>query len=145
MRSSEGANMRIIGGLFISAALATSALAEPLAYQNGLSRVDGVVGLGLTIPLGGTRQKAPPRVELRLTRDMVSIDGTRLSNHGIPLNETRIGVSLERDNRLLLNGRPIETARRNNVSTVGWIAIGAGVVLIGGAVLLADAARDASE
>ncbi len=137
--------MRIIGGLFISAALATSALAEPLAYQNGLSRVDGVVGLGLTIPLGGTRQKAPPRVELRLTRDMVSIDGTRLSNHGIPLNETRIGVSLERDNRLLLNGRPIETARRNNVSTVGWIAIGAGVVLIGGAVLLADAARDASE
>lgn len=137
--------MRIIGGLFISAALATSALAEPLAYQNGLSRVDGVVGLGLTIPLGGTRQKAPPRVELRLTRDMVSIDGTRLSNHGIPLNETRIGVSLERDNRLLLNGRPIETARRNNVSTVGWIAIGVGVVLIGGAVLLADAARDASE
>lgn len=137
--------MRIIGGLFISAALATSALAEPLAYQNGLSRVDGVVGLGLTIPLGGTRQKAPPRVELRLTRDMVSIDGTRLSNHGILLNETRIGVSLERDNRLLLNGRPIETARRNNVSTVGWIAIGAGVVLIGGAVLLADAARDASE
>ncbi len=137
--------MRIIGGLLISMALATSVAAEPLAYQNGLSRVDGVVGLGLTIPLGGNRQKAPPRVELRLTRDMVTTDGTRLSNRGIPLNETRIGVSLERDNRLLLNGRPINTKRRNNVSTVGWIAIGAGIILIGGAVLLADAARDASE
>lgn len=137
--------MRIIGGLLIGAALTTSAMAEPLAYQNGLSRVDGVVGLGLTIPLGGNRQKAPPRVELRLTRDMVNIDGTRLSNRGIPLNETRIGVALQRDNRLLLNGRPIDTKRRNNVSTVGWIAIGAGIILIGGAVLLADAARDASE
>lgn len=137
--------MRIIGGLLIGAALTTSALAEPLAYQNGLSRVDGVVGLGLTIPLGGTRQKAPPRVELRLTRDLVNIDGTRLSNRSVPLNETRIGVSLERNNRLLINGQPVETTRRNNVSTAGWIAIGAGVVLIGGALLVADAARDASE
>lgn len=137
--------MRIIGGLLISAALATSAVAEPLAYQNGLSRVDGVVGIGLTIPMGGTRQKAPPRVELRLTRDVVNMDGTRLSNSGARLNETRIGFSLERDNRLLLNGRPVDTTRRNNVSTVGWIAIGAGVVLIGGALLVADAARDASE
>jgi len=137
--------MRIIGGLLISAALTTSAMAEPLAYQNGLSGVDGVAGVGLTIPLGGSRHKAPPRVELRLTRDVVNMDGTRLSNRGIPLNETRIGVSLERDNRLLLNGKPIDTKRRNNVSTVGWIAIGAGVVLIGGFLLVADAARDASE
>jgi len=137
--------MRIFGGLLISAALTTSAMAEPLAYQNGLSRVDGVVGVGLTLPLGGSRQKAPPRVELRLTRDVVNVDGTRLSSRGIPLNETRIGFSLERDNRLLINGRPINKARRQGVSTVGWIAIGAGVALIGGALLVADAARDASE
>lgn len=138
--------MRIIGGLVISAALTTSVVAQPMAYQSGMSRVDGVVGLDLTIPIGGQHKKAPPRVELRLTRDVVNVDGTRQSSTGsIRPHETRIGVSLERENRLLLNGRPIDTAQRNNVSTVGWIAIGAGVLLIGGALLVADAARDASE
>jgi hypothetical protein len=117
-----------------------------MAYQNGMSRVDGVVGLGLTIPIGGQHKKAPPRVELRLTRDVVNFDGTRQSSStGVRPHETRIGFSLERKNRLLLNGQPIDTMRRNNVSTVGWIAIGAGVVLIGGVLLVADAARDASE
>ena len=138
--------MRIIGGLLISAVLTTSAVAEPMAYQSGMSRVDGVVGLGLTIPIGGERKKSPPRVELRLTRDVVNFDGTRQSStSSIRPHETRIGFSLERDNRLLLDGRPIGTAQRNNVSTIGWIAIGAGVVLIGGVLLVADAARDASE
>ena len=138
--------MRIIGGLLISAALMTSAVAEPMAYQNGMSRVDGVVGLGLTIPIGNQHKKAPPRVELRLTRDVVNFDGTRQSSStGVRPHETRIGFSLERKNQLLLNGQPIDKERRNNVSTVGWIAIGAGVLLIGGFLLVADAARDASE
>ena len=138
--------MRILGGLLISAALTTSAVAEPMAYQSGMSRVDGVVGLGLTIPIGGQHKKAPPRVELRLTRDVVNFDGTRQSSSiGIRPHETRIGFSLERKNQLLLNGQPIDKERRNNVSTVGWIAIGAGVLLIGGFLLVADAARDASE
>lgn len=134
--------MRIIGGLLIGAALTTSAMAEPMAYQNGLTRVDGVVGLGLTIPIGGNRQKAPPRVELRLTRDVVNVDGTRLSTRGIPLNETRIGFSLERDNRLLINGRPMDKSRRQGVSTLGWLAIGVGAAAVVGGVLLADALED---
>lgn len=138
--------MRIIGGLLISAALTTSAVAEPMAYQSGMSRVDGVVGLGLTIPIGRQHKKAPPRVELRLTRDVVNFDGTRQSsNMGVRPTETRIGFSLERERRFLLNGQPVDKAQRNNVSTVGWIAIGAGVVLIGGALLVAEAARDASD
>ena len=138
--------MRIIGGLLISAVLTTSAVAEPMAYQSGMSRVDGVVGLGLTIPIGGERKKSPPRVELRLTRDVLNFDGTRQSSStGVRPHETRIGFSLERERRLLVNGLPIDKAQRNNVSTVGWIAIGAGVLLIGGFLLVADAARDASE
>lgn len=72
-------------------------------------------------------------------------DGSRQS-HGAPYRmETRIGLSLETDRKLPLNGRPVEKAQRNNISTTGWIAIGVGVVLAGGAVLVADAARDASE
>ena len=138
--------MRIIGGLIISAALTTSAVAEPLAFQNGLTRVEGVVGLGVSIPIGGDRKKAPPRVELRLTRDVINFDGTRQSsNNGVRPIETRIGFSLERERRFLLNGQSMDKAQRNNMSTVGWIAIGAGIALIGGFLLVADAARDASE
>lgn len=138
--------MRIIGGLIISAALTTSAVAEPLAFQNGLTRVEGVVGLGVSIPIGGDRKKAPPRVELRLTRDVINFDGTRQSsNSGVRPIETRIGFSLERERRFLLNGQSMDKAQRNNMSTVGWIAIGAGIALIGGFLLVADAARDASE
>ena len=76
----------------------------------------------------------------------MNFDGTRQSSStGVRPHETRIGFSLERKNQLLLNGQPIDKERRNNVSTVGWIAIGAGVLLIGGFLLVADAARDASE
>lgn len=138
--------MRIIGGVLVSAALTTAAVAEPMAYQSGMSRVDGVVGVGLTIPIGGQRKEAPPRVELRLTRDVVNFDGTRQSSSSaVRPHETRIGFSLERERRLLVNGQPIDKAQRNNVSTAGWIAIGAGVLLVGGFLLVADAARDASE
>lgn len=138
--------MRILGGILVSAALTTAAVAEPMTYQSGMSRVDGVVGVGLTIPIGGQQKKAPPRIELRLTRDVVNFDGTRQSSSSsIRPHETRIGFSLERERRLLVNGQPIDRAQRNNVSTVGWIAIGVGVVAIGGLVLAADALRDASE
>ena len=137
--------MRIFGGIVIGALLTTSVMAQPMPVQNSFDRVESTVGLGLTIPIGGTRKKDPPRVELRLTRDMVNFDGSRQSTTGVRPMETRIGFSLERDNRLLLNGRPIDTKQRNNISTAGWIAIGVGVVLIGGVVLVADAARDASE
>ncbi|WP_293703298.1 MULTISPECIES: hypothetical protein [unclassified Sphingopyxis] len=138
--------MRILGGILGSAALTTAAVAEPMAYQSGMIRVDGVVGVGLTIPIGGQQKKAPPRIELRLTRDVVNFDGTRQSSSSsIRPHETRIGFSLERERRLLVNGQPIDRAQRNNVSTVGWIAIGVGVVVIGGLVLAADALRDASE
>lgn len=138
--------MRILGGILVSAALTTAAVAEPMTYQSGMSRVDGVVGVGLTIPIGGQHKKAPPRIELRLTRDVVNFDGTRQSSSSsIRPHETRIGFSLERERRLLVNGQPIDRAQRNNVSTVGWIAIGVGVVAIGGLVLAADALRDASE
>ncbi|MBJ7438762.1 MAG: hypothetical protein JHD35_07030 [Sphingopyxis sp.] len=135
--------MRILGGLLISAALTTSAVAEPMTYQSGMSRVDGVVGLGLTIPIGGAKKEAPPRVELRLTRDMVNFDGTRQSSSSsIRPHETRIGFSLERDKKLLINGRSLDKSQRQGVSTLGWIAIGVGAAVIVGGVLLADALED---
>jgi hypothetical protein len=130
----------------ISAALTMPVLADPPAFRDAaFSRPDGVVGIGLTVPFGATRQTEPPRIELRIARDRVNFDGSRQSATDADRMETRIGVSLERDNRLLVNGRVVDTKQRNNVSTAGWIAIGVGVVLVGGVLLVADAARDASE
>lgn len=140
-----GADMRIISGILIGAVMTTSASAEPLAIQDSFSRTEGVVGLGLTIPIGGGRDKAPPRVELRLTRDVVNFDGTRQSAALQYQMGTRIGFSLAPGHRLLLNGEPVEDLRKNGMSTLGWVAVGVGATLIIGGVLVADAARDASE
>lgn len=138
--------MRTIAAMAMSAVLTAPGLAQPPGFRDAaLSRPEGVVGVGLTIPFGGVRQKEAPRVELRVARDVVNFDGSRQSSVGFRPIETRIGFSLEPDRKLLLNGRPLDTKRRNNVSTAGWIAIGVGVLLIGGAVLVADAASDASE
>lgn len=133
-------------GVAIAAALTTPALAEPLHFRDSsFSRPEGSVGVGVTIPFGGNRKKDPARVELRIARDMVNMDGSRQSATSLRTMETRIGFSLEHDRRLLVNGRPVDTKRRNNVSTVGWIAIGAGVALVIGGVLFADAVNDASD
>ncbi|WP_257543465.1 hypothetical protein [Sphingopyxis sp. DBS4] len=85
-------------------------------------------------------------MELRVTRDLVGLDGRRHSNLADfrPI-ESRIGFSLERGSKLLVNGRQIDERQRNNMSTVGWVAVGVGVTLIGAFLLVADAARDASD
>lgn len=138
--------MRSIVALALGAALATSAVAEPASFHgSAFSKPEGVVGLGLTVPFGGSRKKDLPRLELRVARDVVNMDGSRQSISMMRPIETRIGFSLESEKRLLINGRPVDRERRNNVSTGGWIAIGVGVALIAGVLLVADAARDASE
>ncbi len=132
--------------LAVSAALTMPALADPPAFRDtALSRPEGIVGVGFTLPLGSGRQKEAPRVELRIARDVLNFDGSRQSSTDAARMETRIGLSLERNNRLLVNGRPVDTKRRNNISTEAGIAIGVVAVLVIGGLLVADAARDASE
>lgn len=137
--------MRISSSILIGVFMATSASAEPLAIQDSFNRTEGVVGVGLTIPIGGGLAKAPPRVELRLTRDVVNFDGTRQSNAMRHQMGTRIGFALAPGHGLLLNGEPVEDLQKKGMSTLGWVAVGVGVTLIIGGVLVADAARDASE
>lgn len=136
----------IIAAVALGTMLTAPALAEPMSFRDAaFSRPEAMVGIGLTIPFGGSRKKDPARVEMRIARDVVNSDGSRQSATTLRPMETRIGFSLESERRLLINGRPFERERRTNVSTAGWIAIGAAVVLIGGALLVADAASDASE
>ena len=141
-----GKTVRAITTAILGAALTTSASGQSIAPQSGpLSRPEGVVGVSLTIPFGGARRGETPRVELRLARDNVNIDGGRQSSTvGWRPVETRIGVSLAPDRKLLLNGRPIANDRRQGVSTVGWVAIGAGVAAVAGAAWVVNAMNEAS-
>ena len=126
--------MRAITTVILSAALATSASAQSIAPQSGpLSRPEGVVGVGLTVPFGGARHEEAPRVELRLARDSMNFDGSRQSSMvGWQPMEARVGISLAPDHKLTVNGRSIETDRRQGVSTIGWVVIGVGVVAVAG-------------
>lgn len=138
--------MRAITTVILSAALATSASAQSIAPQSGpLSRPEGVVGVGLTVPFGGVRHKEAPRVELRLSRDSVNFDGSRQSSTvGWQPMEARIGIALTPDHKLTVNGKSVETDRRQGVSTVGWVAIGVGVVAVAAGAWFYNAMEEAS-
>lgn len=138
--------MRIITTVILGAALATSASGQSIAPQSGaLSRPEGVVGVGLTIPLGSARHREAPRFELRLARDSMNIDGSRQSSRvdWRPM-EVRVGVSLAPDHELTLNGQPLTNDRRQGVSTLGWVAIGLGAAAVVGGALYLNAMYDAS-
>ena len=130
---------------------ATAMLASPVAAQQadyrqaGPTQSEGRIMLGLTLPLGGKKAERTPQLELRMTRDRVWADGQRLLGFNQTPFVSRLSLTLDGQDRLLVNGRTVQHDDRNGVSTLGAVAIGLGVaVLIGGA-LLVDAARDASE
>ncbi|NJS13603.1 MAG: hypothetical protein HC788_02065 [Sphingopyxis sp.] len=141
--------MKKLTGLLVATSMMTSpAAAQHMTTQgSGLQRAEAVVAVGITIPIGGSKRSDPARVDLRMTRDTLQADGSRLSDlTGRPLR-TSIGLALDRnmENHLLINGRPLpEKDQRLGISTVGWVAIGVGVLVVGGAVLY-QVADDASE
>ncbi|MFM6930740.1 MAG: hypothetical protein ACKOUT_00680 [Novosphingobium sp.] len=116
--------------------LALLAMATPLSAQSTVApgpspRSDSRVKLGIVLPLGssGTRAENAPRVEawserVRRTESAGnSLDTVRSASF------SRLGVSLTRQPRLLVNGREIpQQPNQHNVSAVGWVAIGVGVV-----------------
>ena len=138
--------MRTMMAMLLAAALTTPGLAQSGGFRDqGLGRVEGVVGVGFTLPLGGGRQKEAPRLELRLARDTINIDGSRQSDREVRRFESRIGIALDGNQSLLVNGRLLERKERNNLSTEVGVAIGVVALLVVGGLLVADAARDASE
>lgn len=112
-----------------------------VAQGSGLQRPEATVAVGITIPFGGDRRSEPARVELRMTRDMVQADGTRLSDVTGRTLRTSIGFALDRDleNRLLVNGRPMPGQdERKGISSAGWVAIsvaGGASLIFGGLVI----------
>ncbi len=138
--------MRTLIVMLLAAALTTPSLAQSVGFRDQAGgRTEGIVGASFTLPLGGGRKTEAPRLELRLARDTINIDGSRQSDRMDRRFESRIGIALDGKQSLLLNGRPFERKQRNNISTEAGIAIGVVAVLVIGGLLVADAARDASE
>jgi hypothetical protein len=139
-------DMRTMMAILLAGVLTTPTLAQSTSFRDqGAGRTEGIVGIGFTLPLGGGRQAEAPRLELRLARDTINMDGSRQSDREARRFESRIGIALDGEQSLLLNGRPIETRQRSHFSTEAGIAIGVVAVLVIGGLLVADAARDASE
>lgn len=138
--------MRTVMAILLASVLTTPTLAQSTSFRDRSGgRTEGIVGIGFTLPLGGGRQAEAPRLELRLARDTINMDGSRQSDRMGQRFESRIGIALDGQQSLLVNGRPFERKQRNNFSTEAGIAIGVVAVLVIGGLLVADAARDASE
>ena len=73
--------MRAVTAAVLCLAMTTSALAQSASFRDlGAGRTEGIVGIGLTLALGGGRQAEAPRLELRLAGDTINIDGSRQSD-----------------------------------------------------------------
>ncbi len=131
--------------ILLAAGLTTPALAQSSGFRDQAGRAEGIVGIGFTLPFGGGRQAEAPRLELRLARDTINMDGSRQSDRAGQRFESRIGIAFDGEQSLIVNGRPLERKQRNNFSTEAGIAVGVVAVLVIGGLLVADAARDASE
>lgn len=131
----------LLAGLGTSPALAQSAS----DFDHRFTRGEGRVAVGILMPFGGTKAERVPQLELRMTRQLVDASGSRLPALESDLRTSRVALTLGGGQRWLVNGRAIESSKGHGISTLGGIAIATGVALVIGGVLLADAARDASE
>ena len=119
---------------------------SPVAQQAG-----AFTGARLRVSLGGEARADRLRVGLVMAPTLRSEGSDRRSS--LRFGEgVELGVVQGRPLALSIAGRPL-TGRESRqlsgpkagVSTVGWVAIGTGVVLVVGALLFFDAMNDASE
>lgn len=128
---------KLLAVAVVAALTSSQVAAQHVTVQgSGLQRSEAVIGVGLTIPFGGSeKQKQPARIDLQWTRDTMQADGSRLSVQTGRAFRGSLGIALDRDldNRLMINGRPLpKQEQRSGVSTAGWV----GIAVVGGAALI---------
>jgi len=143
----------LIAGLVAAAQIlpaAQPAAAAELGHDRTAtsSQVSAFAGARLRVPLGGGREK--PQAGLALTSTLRSgATGELRFAKGAEL-----GFAGDRKLRLSVAGTPVSKLRQGaaapdgrklGVSTLGWIGIGAAVVVVGTAIWFVDAMNDASE
>ena len=143
----------LITGLIASQLVAAPVAAADLVKDSPMtsSQSGAFAGARVRVALGGGEQQGQLRAGLVMAPTMHSESNDRRYvlrfGEGIELG-ARQGSPLA----LSIAGRPVtgpEARRlsgpRAGVSTIGWVAIGTGVVLVVGTLLLVDAMNDASE
>ncbi|HEX6374580.1 MAG TPA: hypothetical protein VFZ91_02560 [Allosphingosinicella sp.] len=143
--------MKFLGlGAFVVAQIAFAAQPAmaadlPREASSGPNHVATFVGARIRVPLGATKEK--PRAGLAFTATQRSGDtGTLRFSKGMEL-----GFAGDDKVRLSVGGKPVSQltqggatpdGRKLGVSTLGWIGIGVGVVVIGTAVWFYAAITD---
>lgn len=137
---------RVIGFWMLVILPASTCFAGPAAPYSDISVPEKKASVELVIPFGGPRDNPDykPRLQLsfdtRLPRSLRASQGIQPSDQ---FRKSTIGFTLASNPNLYVNGRQFAaTGQHFNISTLGWVGIGAGVLLAGGAVLLADAIKD---
>ncbi|MEP3226532.1 MAG: hypothetical protein ABJO01_11195 [Parasphingorhabdus sp.] len=139
--------MTMIKTKIIIAAAMTATMAAPLLAQDGIRALNGYgqnetrTMLSLSVPFGGQREEAMPRIELNIQ----NINGqsslapsTYVTSFDRIRSENTIGFRLNNEPTLMLNGRPFKPVdNQQNLSTGAGIALGLG--LLAGAILVATA------
>lgn len=145
----------VLAGLVATQTIVAAQPAAAASFEESATVQSGTfAGARIRLSLGGKEQDRKFRAGLTLAPTLRSqtISGQ---------TQTRIGEGLElgftgkRPLTLSLAGRPVsnllpggaksDDERRLGISTVGYVAIGAGVALVVGAVLFADAVHDSRE
>ena len=138
--------MGVLAAAQIALAAQTATAAElPRDSSSGPTQVASFAGARIRVPLGATREKA--HAGLAFTATQRSGDaGTLRFSKGMEL-----GFSGDDKLRLSVGGRPLSQlapggrtpeGRKMGVSTLGWIGIGAAVVVVGTAVWFYAAITD---
>lgn len=104
----------------------------------------------LVIPFGGQRSTPDYKPRLQLSLDARLPQTNRTNQHSIHDTErfrsSKIGFTLASNPQIYMNGKVFAAAeRRSNISTLGWVGIGALVLISGVVVVGYDALDDASE
>ena len=143
---------RLIIASLVVAQLATPAVAADLVTERNVvaQEAGAFAGARLRVPLRGT-SSGPARAGFvmapTLRTERSDLSSALRFGEGVELGLTRRGAA-----SLSLAGRPLtgDEARRAGgpragISTLGWVAIGTGVVLVAGTLLFMEAMENSSE
>lgn len=151
----------------VAKTLACAALASlsisPLAAQSyhpstDYGTRDVRASASITIPLGGNRDnaKSQPRVEFsfqqsRIEQDRLKLDFNRYSLQNAPItnaNTNRVGFTLNKNPKMLVNGRAFKIVERKDLTTGETILVVVGALAVTtliSAVVIADSIEDIFE
>lgn len=128
----------------------SACFAAPELSYSDMSVPEQKASVELVIPFDGQRKNSGHKPRLQLSFDTRLPQNYRASQQSIHRTErfrsSKIGFTLASNPEIYLNDRHFATAeRRANISTLGWVGIGAAVLITGVVLVGYEALDDASE